>query len=331
MVYIPRLYKHHKVALYLMIAEFPVILPVLILTGVASHDTYTTKLWQDGYNNGFNSAPNQIVYALTNGRTYKVPIVWSSLVYNYDLVLGVLSTFVFLVKVPIMVLRFFYPPLGAFSNGALTILYIAAATFQAGSDTTDSRHMQRGPPWYITKPCSVAYSASNIGYCEQAKSLFALTVIMIALYFTQTVLAIWSCFTTKEQREAWRRRQQEKREEKDAEDRALREYEEIINSPMFPPPAMPGAVYTPGISSPLASPYHQAHFFQSQAQYQSLNDPSPSSSSDLPFRNANFDTPKSSSFMAGARVSVNVSEVTDQKPEPQQQPYFPPPPKKATN
>lgn len=62
-----------------MIAEIPFILPVLILTGIASHDTYTTKLWQDGANNGFNSAPNQIVYALTNGRTYKVPIVWSSL------------------------------------------------------------------------------------------------------------------------------------------------------------------------------------------------------------------------------------------------------------
>lgn len=61
-----------------MIAEIPFILPVLILTGIASHDTYTTKLWQDGANNGFNSAPNQIVYALTNGRTYNVPIVWSS-------------------------------------------------------------------------------------------------------------------------------------------------------------------------------------------------------------------------------------------------------------
>lgn len=79
MVFIPRKYRHYKVVLYLMVAEFPIVLPVLILTGIAAHDTYTTKLWQDGANNGFNSAPNQIVYALTNGRTYKVPIVWSSL------------------------------------------------------------------------------------------------------------------------------------------------------------------------------------------------------------------------------------------------------------
>jgi hypothetical protein len=79
MVFIPRKYRHHKAVLYLMAAELPIVLPVLILTGIAAHNTYTTKLWQDGANNGFNSAPNQVVYALTNGRTYKVPIVWSSL------------------------------------------------------------------------------------------------------------------------------------------------------------------------------------------------------------------------------------------------------------
>lgn len=253
--------------------------------------------------------------------------------------IGVLSTFVFLVKVPIHVLRFFYPPVGAVTHGIMTILYIIAACFQTGSDTTDSRHPQHGAPWYITKPCSVAYSKSNIGYCEQAKTLFAFTIMVIFLYFVETVLAIMCCFSTKEQRDAWYQRQEEKREEKDAEDRALREYEEIINSPMFPPPAMPSAVYTPGLSNPMASPqhsmaspFHQASFLHSQTQYQSLNgsvkDLSPSKS-DLPFRNNDFDTPKSSPFTAGARVSVNVSEVADQK-EQQQQPYFPPPPKKAT-
>lgn len=325
MVFIPRTYKHHKLALYLMAAEIPFILPVLILTGIASHDTYTTKLWQDGANNGFNSAPNQIVYALTNGRTYKVPIVWSSLLYNYDLVIGVLSTFIFLTKVPIHVLRFFYPPVSAFVHVVLCGLYIAAACFQGGSDTTDSRHPQHGPPWYITKPCNVAFSPTNIGYCQQAKALFALTIIVIVLYFVEAVLAIMSCFVSQEEKDAWRRRQEEKREEKEAEDRALREYEEIINSPAFPPPAMPGATYAPGFSpQPMGSPYHQTHFFQGHGQYQSLDDPSPSSSSDLPFRNWN--TPKTSSFSNGGRVSVSVLEAG----EPQEQPYFPPPPKKAT-
>ena len=52
MVFIPRKYRHYKAVLYLMIAECPIVLPVLILTGIAAHDTYTTKLWQDGANNG---------------------------------------------------------------------------------------------------------------------------------------------------------------------------------------------------------------------------------------------------------------------------------------
>lgn len=246
--------------------------------------------------------------------------------YNFNLVIGVLSTFLLLTKLPVHVLRFFYPPLSAVIHGSLCILYITAACFQAGSDTTDSRHPQRGPPWYITKSCNVAYSRSNVGYCQQAKALFALTVIVIFIYFVQTIVAIMSCFVTKEEKEAWRQRQQEKREEKDAEERALREYEEIINSPTFAPPlTFPGAAYTPGMV-----PQHQPHFFASHAQYQSLNDTSPSSASDLPFRN--WETPtKSSSFSNGGLVSVNVAETEESPHQPEQeQPYFPPPPKKAT-
>jgi hypothetical protein len=131
-------------------------------------------------------------------------------------------------------------------------LYACAAAFQAGSDTTDSRHPQNGPPWYITKPCKVAYSPSNIGYCQQAKSLFAVTVIATTIYFAQTVLALMSCFVTKEEKEAYRQRQQEKQEERDAEDRALREYEEILKSPGFAPPGM--QPYTPGLT-PMPSAY----------------------------------------------------------------------------
>jgi hypothetical protein len=78
-MFIPRNYRTHKTVLYMMAVELPFIVVIMILTGIASHNTYTTKLWQDGANNGFNSAPNQIVYALTNGRPYTTPVVWSSL------------------------------------------------------------------------------------------------------------------------------------------------------------------------------------------------------------------------------------------------------------
>jgi hypothetical protein len=79
MFFYPRKYRSHRAVLIVMLVEFPFILVVMILTGIASHDLYQTSLWQDGAYNGFNSAPNQVVYALTNGRPYSVPIVWSSL------------------------------------------------------------------------------------------------------------------------------------------------------------------------------------------------------------------------------------------------------------
>lgn len=78
-MFVPKRYRHHRLVLYVLVAEFPFVVAILALTGVAAHDTYTTKLRQDGADNGFNSAPNRIVYALTNGRPYTEPMVWSSL------------------------------------------------------------------------------------------------------------------------------------------------------------------------------------------------------------------------------------------------------------
>lgn len=62
-----------------MAVELPFIIVILTFTGIASHDLYRTRLWQDGADNGFNSAPDEILYAMANYRPYKVPKVWSSL------------------------------------------------------------------------------------------------------------------------------------------------------------------------------------------------------------------------------------------------------------
>lgn len=62
-----------------MAVEFPFVVVVLTLTGIASHNTYRTLLWQDGADNGFNSAPDEALYAAANHRPYSAPMVWSSL------------------------------------------------------------------------------------------------------------------------------------------------------------------------------------------------------------------------------------------------------------
>lgn len=68
-----------------MAVELPFTIVILTFTGIASHDLYRTRLWQDGADNGFNSAPNEILYAMANYRPYKVPKVWSSLCVFYVL------------------------------------------------------------------------------------------------------------------------------------------------------------------------------------------------------------------------------------------------------
>lgn len=102
---------------------------------------------------------------------------WNSLT-HYNLVLGVVSTFILISKTPVHLLRVFYPPFSVFIHVGLLVVYIVSARFQAGSDTSDPRHPQPGPPWYITKSCDVAAHKSNIGYCKQAKSLFAFTITL---------------------------------------------------------------------------------------------------------------------------------------------------------
>lgn len=78
-MYLPRNYRHYWTFLILMAVELPFTIVILILTGIAAHNRYRTKLWQDGYDNGFNSAPNEILYALANYRPYHIPMVWSPL------------------------------------------------------------------------------------------------------------------------------------------------------------------------------------------------------------------------------------------------------------
>lgn len=62
-----------------MAGEFPLTIVMLTLTGIASHNLYQTLLWQDGADNGFNSAPNEALYAAANYKPFKAPMVWSSL------------------------------------------------------------------------------------------------------------------------------------------------------------------------------------------------------------------------------------------------------------
>ncbi|KAI1933153.1 hypothetical protein LOZ65_000362 [Ophidiomyces ophidiicola] len=155
---------------------------------------------------------------------------------------------------------------------------------------SDPKHPQPGAPWYITKNCKVAARPSNIGYCKQAKSGFACTIIMITIFTAQLILAIISCLPTDEIRE---RKRQELEEQKTLEEL------KSLKSPCYP------------------------NFVQGENGLQPITPRTMafnklSGGHDLPLRSQ---PPDSSAASTDARTPA-------QQPTPTM--YFPPPPKKPT-
>lgn len=65
-----------------MIFELPVSVAVLALYGIASPDLYRTRFWQEGSDQGWNSNPNQLIYAFANYNPISAPLPWSQLYEN---------------------------------------------------------------------------------------------------------------------------------------------------------------------------------------------------------------------------------------------------------
>ncbi|KAJ5109108.1 hypothetical protein N7456_005783 [Penicillium angulare] len=310
--FMPRKWRDRKLMFYTMAAEIPFCITVLTLTGIASHNTYTSLLWADGYKNGFNSSPDESLYAAANYRPYKAPLVWSSFLTDFNLVIGVLSVFFLLVKIPLHSLHLLLPPVAATINGGSVVIYAFAARYQAGPDMSDPTHPQPGPPWYITKSCSVAASKSNIGFCMQAKSLFAVCIILTLIYTFEFFVSVRSCFITNAERDEILEAREDKRVEREFE-------EEVLKSPFYA--TTPGLVpRTPGFPPFVAQPAGTGGvggvypFTPRHLAFNRLG----SESSDLPLRSKEV---QSSPTASSANVSPDGSQT---------QMYFPPPPKKAS-
>ena len=80
MVYISHRWRWPKVIVGLMVVELLDTVACLVFFGIADPDTYRTNLWQVGSDNGFNSSPDQILYAYANYQPLPTtPFVWSSM------------------------------------------------------------------------------------------------------------------------------------------------------------------------------------------------------------------------------------------------------------
>jgi hypothetical protein len=93
--------------------------------------------------------------------------------------IGVVCMFFYLIKFTLWLLHIFYPILSLILHTALAALWAASLYLQTAPDTVDPAHQNKGAPWYITKSCSIVSDKTERGYCMQAKSAFAISVLML--------------------------------------------------------------------------------------------------------------------------------------------------------
>ncbi|KAI9868200.1 MAG: hypothetical protein M1813_006945 [Trichoglossum hirsutum] len=195
---IGRAWRFPQILLGLFILEFANTVTSLALFGIAAPDLYRTLLWGDGFQNGFNSSPAQILYAYANYKPIpKTPLVWSHFLTNYNVVISVFSMFILLIKVVMNVMNLFHPLLSLFIHAILCGIWAVSAYGQAGPDRSDPQHPS-SVAWYVSKSCDVTFNKSNVHYCQLAKGAFAVTCFMLAIYFLHLPLAIYSLIPTAE-------------------------------------------------------------------------------------------------------------------------------------
>lgn len=185
-----------------MVFELPFTIANLTLFGVASPNLYRTILWREGGRMGFNSDPSTIVYAYANYRPVNIPLIWSSFNTEYHLVIGVVCMFFWLVKATLWLLHVFYPIVSLLLHIGLMSIWAYGIHIQTSPDTIDPKRINKGVPWYLKKSCDIVDDKNIRSYCMQAKSSFAVSIIMFSIYVFFIILSAYSLVPTAAQKQA---------------------------------------------------------------------------------------------------------------------------------
>lgn len=92
-----------------------------------------------------------------------------------------------LVKAFLFIVDGLWPIISIPAHAALVAIFAYSVYGQAGPDTSDPDHLQKGAPWYLTKSCSVAAMKKDVGPCKQAKAVFGVTVVMLYVFFSSLI------------------------------------------------------------------------------------------------------------------------------------------------
>jgi len=76
---VPSEWKTPKTLRLLFVLELLLSIAALALFGIAQPDLYRTRFWREGSDQGWNSNPNQLIYAAANYKSINAPLPWSQL------------------------------------------------------------------------------------------------------------------------------------------------------------------------------------------------------------------------------------------------------------
>lgn len=273
-------------------------------------------------------------------RALRILLTFGSLT-NYNLVISVLSMFFLLVKSTMYIVNVFPPILSVVVHAAEIALYTTSVYYQASSDTTDPLHRQTGPPWYITKSCSVAFNPNNQHYCTQAKAAFGATTTMLGIFIIYFGIAVWSCLPSASHREEVAAERKERDEKYSRLEAAHEEAKAAQGGSYGLPPE------TPGLQSGMNPMTPRTHAFNKlggapvgpvaanrdvapiRTHFSSPN--RPTSPRESVTSQGGMRSPGNASFKERAQVqSAGGASDAGAGGQPQSPPiFFPPPPKKA--
>lgn len=91
--------------------------------------------------------------------------------------------FFYLVKCTLWLLHVFYPIISLLLHIALASIWAYGIHIQTSPDTIDPKRVNNGAPWYITKNCNIVEDKQIRGYCMQAKSSFAISIVMLYVHY----------------------------------------------------------------------------------------------------------------------------------------------------
>ncbi|KAM0284261.1 hypothetical protein ACHAQH_002051 [Verticillium albo-atrum] len=180
-----------------MLAELICMIPLLVLFGIAQPNTWRTKMWQIGYENGWNSDPRMILYAHANYRPLpKIPFVWSQSLTDFNVALTLVSLFSLLIRMVLFIMKVYWPLIAVIFNILLTGLWTTSMYGQMGPDHADPERPSN-IAWYISRSCAPAGGRHNAEKsCRLAKASFAVTVLMLAVVLCNLGMAIWAMWPT---------------------------------------------------------------------------------------------------------------------------------------